>query len=242
MGFINPIATDTNGNPMPTGSQKVLDKDDFLQLLVTKMQHQDPLKPMSDEGFIAQLAQFSTLELMNNIADGISDSNQWDLLQMQSLNNTMATGLIGKEIKASPEDYNGLILREEGDAIIALKLDESAANLSVRITDSSGVEVASFDVKGIPEGESILSWDGLDENGDRFEAGTYTVQLRATNAAGDVSFPTQLMIGRVDSIVYREGAAYLQVDGAEFPLGAIHGVGEPGSFTGDAIALINEEE
>ena len=48
-----------------------LDKDDFLKILVTQLQHQDPTQPMKDTEFIAQLAQFSSLEKLTEIADGI---------------------------------------------------------------------------------------------------------------------------------------------------------------------------
>ena len=48
----------------------VLGKDAFLELLVTQLQNQDPLNPMDDKEFIAQLAQFSSLEQMSNVADG----------------------------------------------------------------------------------------------------------------------------------------------------------------------------
>ena len=54
------------------------------------------MSPMQDEDFAAQLAQFSSLEQMQNIADGIKESNQWDLLQMQSLNNAMASSRFGE--------------------------------------------------------------------------------------------------------------------------------------------------
>lgn len=64
-----------------------LGKDEFLNLLVTQLSHQDPLEPTSDTEFIAQMAQFSSLE------------------QMQNLNSTMqsqaAYGMIGKDIYAS---------------------------------------------------------------------------------------------------------------------------------------------
>ena len=99
--IISPVATDSNGNPKATGSAQSMGQDDFLNMMITKLKYQDPMKPMDDEDFIAQLAQFSTLEQMNNIADGIASSNQWDFLQMQSINNSMATGLIGKDIIAN---------------------------------------------------------------------------------------------------------------------------------------------
>ena len=72
------ILTDSNGVEKATGSQQSLGKDDFLKLLITKMQFQDPLNPMEDEDYIAQLAQFSTLEQMNNIAEGFERKSDPD--------------------------------------------------------------------------------------------------------------------------------------------------------------------
>jgi flagellar basal-body rod modification protein FlgD len=50
-------------------SKTALGKDAFLQLLVTQLQHQDPTKPMDDTAYIAQLAQFSSLEQLTQIAE-----------------------------------------------------------------------------------------------------------------------------------------------------------------------------
>jgi flagellar basal-body rod modification protein FlgD len=55
---------------------KSLGKDDFLKLLIAQLSHQDPTKPMSDQEFIAQMAQFSALEQMQNIAKSIDTMNQ----------------------------------------------------------------------------------------------------------------------------------------------------------------------
>jgi flagellar basal-body rod modification protein FlgD len=61
-------ATGTNGTTEKPGT---LGKDAFLQLLVTQLQHQDPTKPQADAEFIAQLAQFSSLEQLTQIAEGV---------------------------------------------------------------------------------------------------------------------------------------------------------------------------
>jgi flagellar basal-body rod modification protein FlgD len=62
-------ATTTPGAPTnPLGS---LGKDDFLRLLVTQLQHQDPMNPMDDKDFMGQMAQFSTLEQTTNTASAI---------------------------------------------------------------------------------------------------------------------------------------------------------------------------
>jgi flagellar basal-body rod modification protein FlgD len=64
IGQTTPVANDTSAAPV---GQKALGKDAFLQLLVTQLQHQDPTKPQADGEFIAQLAQFSTLEQLTEI-------------------------------------------------------------------------------------------------------------------------------------------------------------------------------
>src|SRR5690625_3472974 len=78
-----------------TRPDEVLGKDDFLKLLVTQLTYQDPLDPVGDQEFIAQLAQFSALEQMQNVSKGIER-----LTEMQAWIGglSQAASLIGKEV------------------------------------------------------------------------------------------------------------------------------------------------
>ena len=95
-----PSVTDstTTGAAQTTGGPtQELDRDAFLNLLITQLQNQDPLDPTDSVEFTAQLAQFSSLEQLGNVNDNLK------LLQdfQASINNSQAVSLIGKEITAS---------------------------------------------------------------------------------------------------------------------------------------------
>lgn len=75
-----------------------LDKDDFLKILITQLTHQDPTKPMEDKEFIAQMAQFSTLEQMTNMSAEFEK-----MARMLSSNNALE--LLGKTVEISEGDH-----------------------------------------------------------------------------------------------------------------------------------------
>ncbi|MBU0935312.1 MAG: flagellar hook assembly protein FlgD [Spirochaetes bacterium] len=76
-----------------------LDKDDFLKILITQLQHQDPTAPMEDREFISQMAQFSSLEQMTNMTQGFA--------QMSSiLNSSEAQALLGKNVEIQDGEHN----------------------------------------------------------------------------------------------------------------------------------------
>ena len=81
-----------------------LGKDDFLKLLITQLSHQDPTNPMDNTAFIAQMAQFSSLEQMNNMANGFD--------RMASLmNNNDAVSTLGKtvDIEIGSDKITGVV-------------------------------------------------------------------------------------------------------------------------------------
>lgn len=84
--------TTTQTTKSTTSGTDALGKDDFLKLLVTQLSHQDPMKPMEDQEFIAQMAQFSSLEQMKNMSSATQISQ--------------AAAMIGKEISWGDDGGN----------------------------------------------------------------------------------------------------------------------------------------
>ena len=232
MGVITPTGGMFPGATGGSHSSSVnaLGKDEFLQLLISQLQNQDPMNPMEDADFIVQLAQFSSLEQMSNISEGIAESNQWDFLQMQSINNVMAAGLIGKEVQAS---YNSVYFDGSSSPKISFTNDQYAEELQIVIKDASGSTIATMNKSGVDPGKHTYEWDGRDENGNQVDVGQYNIEVMATSATGETFRPSMSLIGKVEAVTYRDGTAYFRVGGVEIPFGDVAAIGQEGSFDGN---------
>ncbi len=224
MSFISPVASDASGQPKATGSQQSLGKDDFLKLLVTKLQNQDPMQPSDDSAFVAELAQFSSLEQMQNISDGITTANKWSQMSMQSINNSMASGLIGKQVNA---DFSGIYVEDGKKPSISFTTDRPASSITFTVKDSAGNDVTTFTQNNVAVGPNTAAWDATDARGNRVPAGFYTITAKGTATDGTSFTPSMSVTGVVDSVVYRDGAAYVSVNGMEIALGDINEIMTP---------------
>ncbi len=105
---ISQIGSGTSGAAEVKKRGDDLDKMDFLKLLIAQLRHQDPLKPLEDKEFIAQLAQFNSLEQMMNLNQNFEKAQKWQML-------TQSTSLIGKSVAAidteTGESIQGLVLK-----------------------------------------------------------------------------------------------------------------------------------
>lgn len=218
MSFISPVSTKASSTDSAGNATTTLGKDDFLQLMITKLQYQDPLNPTTDEDFIAQLAQFSSLEQMSNIADAIESSNQWDYLQMQSLNNVMSSNLIGREITA---DFSGVYYDGDTKPVISYTLDADAKKVTFEILDGNGNVVRTLTEKDVEAGSQTIKWDGKNTLGNEVDEGYYSVTATAVSKTDSEITPSLKLVGEVTGVTYRDGSAYLVVNGTEIALGDV---------------------
>ncbi|MGB0909404.1 MAG: flagellar hook assembly protein FlgD, partial [Nitrospirales bacterium] len=179
--------TRTPVNAITSENVQELGREVFLQLLVTQLAGQDPTNPVENEDFIAQLAQFTSLEQTTNINDNlkslIGQSEQQSKLDL--------VNLIGREISAQG---NILPLKETGDQTLSYVLDETVKTLDIGVFNENGTLVRSFRDLGFHEaGPHRTVWDGKDHNGDRVEAGVYSFVPKAFDANGKEVVATTYM-------------------------------------------------
>jgi len=135
---------------------KAMGKDDFLNLLITQLQNQDPLNPADSTEFTAQLAQFSSLEQLGNVNDNLMELKNFQA----ATNNSQAVSLIGKTITA---EGNFIQLSAAGaSAECNFELEEDADQVAVSIYDNTGEFVADFEHQHMDAGQHSLFWDGID--------------------------------------------------------------------------------
>lgn len=156
-----------------TVTQKTqLDQSDFLKLLTTQLKNQDPLKPVENEAFVAQMAQFSSLS-------GITEMNTKLGSILDSLNNNQlstATGLVGKYVLTS-----GTKAVPDGTGAVygAITIPEGATDTTVAIKDSTGATIRTLKLGAVEDGVHEFAWDGKNDAGEAVEPGPVTIEATA---------------------------------------------------------------
>jgi len=192
-----------------------LGKDEFLKLLTVQLQHQDPLSPLENGEMLAQLAQFSSLEQLENMNTNLENSLNLNLILTQVLNNTAAAGLVGKTVVASGSEVN---LDSSGSAEVRFDLGSAAREVMVTIQDENGATVRTLKTENLSSGRNQLTWDGKDDDGATVAEGTYKVTIKALDSEGGAVTATPLATGEVTGVRFKNGEAYLVVGGLEISI------------------------
>jgi flagellar basal-body rod modification protein FlgD len=187
---------------------QTLGKQDFLRLLITQLQHQDPLNPMDQNQFLSQTAQFSSLEQLQNINQALSDL----AVATSSTGVAQAATLLGKTAKVAGRDFS---LGTTGAAALPFKIEGSPAPVRVSIYDTQGNLVRTVNANPGAAGSFTAAWDGLDGDGHRMAAGQY--YYRVAPVGGDASTVVSAAQGVLSgfqitggSLRYRLGTALIR--------------------------------
>ncbi len=201
-------------------SEQVLGKSDFLNLLVTQLQYQDPLNPMESTEFTAQLAQFSSLEQLTNVNENLADIYS----AQQSFNNSQAVSFIGKEVKALD---SSVVIDGAGGGEMNFEMAEQTGRVFVDVYDASGATVRRFDLEGMPAGENSLSWDGRDDQGMQVPPGIYEYQVYGVGLDEQTVEAECYSLGTVTGVSFEGGEAVVKLGSKTIGLGEIIEVRDP---------------
>lgn len=207
-----------------TGSS-ALGKDEFVKLLMTQMQNQDPTSPQDSEAFVAQLAQFAQVEL----AQAQSARLEAILVAQAASNQLAAAQLVGKDVTIADDT---VAVTADGPSTSEIVLGAPAANVTVSITDEDGNEVASVKMKDQPAGPMAFTWDGMTADGEA-PPGEYKMTVVATDKNSEAVESTILSRRRVEGVTYEDGVPMLVVGDKSIPLADVLGVHDPDAAPGE---------
>jgi len=159
-----------------TGNQ-AMGKEAFLTLLVTQLKNQNPLSPQDNGAFVAQLAQFSSLEGINNLNDSVKAISS-NVTSSQAL---QASSLVGRSV-VTQTDKTLVDTSKSMTGSVAVK--NAVGNVTVKITDKDGNTVRTIEMGPQAVGSQNFIWDGKNDKGEVVASGTYTFKATTKDDKG----------------------------------------------------------
>jgi flagellar basal-body rod modification protein FlgD len=200
--FNIPGLVGTEHKPAAPKPNDQMGRDEFLNLLVEQLKHQDPLSPMNAEEFASQLAQFSSVEQLSKLNDAFAAQQQQQAASTFVNQTALGASLIGKTVVAQGDQ---LSVGSDGKVTLRLDVSGSGGNAVLALLDGAGNTIGTKPLGALSGGTQTLDVDGL-------PPGDYHYQVKVTGADG-ANVPTQTFTtGIVQQVLFDSGTVYLQLD------------------------------
>lgn len=187
-----------------------MNKDDFLKLFITQLQHQDPLAPQDATAMLGQLAQLTQVEQAYNTSAALEK-----LLMAQDNSLAMTSvALIGREVKAFG---NQVAFDGNSPATIPFDLPAATTAATLKIVNATGQTIRIVDLGDRTAGNGSYQWDGTDGQGNRVSAGAYRYSVSGTDGLGAQVQATTYTSGKADGIRFDNGTAYVTIGAVSVP-------------------------
>jgi len=215
-GMVTSTTSSGTSSTSATGNQ-TLGQDAFLQLLVSELKNQDPTQAQDPNAMISQMAQFSALEQQTNTNSLLTSMQS----QFSAMFQGQSSSLIGKNVQVTSSSLN----LSGGTASIGVNMPSAATKVTLTIQNAAGQTVSTLSPGALAAGSQVVKWNGKDLSGNQLADGTYTVNITATDASGNVVNATPTSFATVTAVNYgSDGSVTVTAGGQQYPLSSINEV------------------
>jgi flagellar basal-body rod modification protein FlgD len=207
---ITQAANPTTGVTNPNG---VLKKNDFLKLLLTQLQYQDPTAPTDTAKILSQTSQLATLEASTNTQKAL-DNLAASLGTAQQFSTISAIG------KTADLGSDAITLKKGKSSTFEVYFPKAVQKGSIVITDKNGATVKTLDVGTNPAGVYKFTWDGTDSATNAVNGGIYHVNATYSDSKG-VTQSTRLGAYPIEAVRFDKGKTLVKVGSNYVPLANI---------------------
>lgn len=210
---------DVSTNPLsagPSAPAQKSSKEEFLLLLVAQLENQNPLEPQSGAEFIAQLAQFASVEQSEETNTLLAEMHAE---QVAAASAGMAN-FVGKNAKFNTGTMH-VDDSAQGVPPVDFELETGSAKARAVVLDAAGKEVRQLDLGALPPGAHSFQWDGRDELGQPVDSGDYHIEIRVEGAEDSLDAVPTSISGVVDAIDFSKGYPMMRIGGALFAPGDV---------------------
>ncbi len=184
-------------------------KQEFLTLFTAQLQNQNPLEPVKNEAFVAQLAQFSQLEALTNMQTSLDGF----VKSMSGERMLGSAALIGKKVSVTDTPTE---LTTGGKIEGNIDLPTGASSVQMRVLDSQGRLVQELNAGPQLPGSAPIGWNGIDAAGKPAPSGMYLLSATAVVNGKSVPVPVNtLSTVRAITSNPTDGSVSVEVDGGK---------------------------
>ncbi len=200
----------------------ILGKDDFMKLLLTELQHQDPTSPMDSDKILTQTSQLAALESQDKTNKALDELTA----SFKQSKNFSAVSTIGKYARLEnkvnlTQDTNGNI----NPTSFELNFAEDIKSGQIEIYDENNRLVKVMKLDEDTKGTHSYTWNGLSDAGEEVKPGKYTITSSYYNPDG-VKLSGEFGSYKVESVKFEDEKTYLKLNGSFIPFDKVQEIYE----------------
>ena len=193
--------------------KSILDKDDFLQLLLVELQNQDPTNPADSDKILQQTSDLATLESSKNTNESLSKLSE-------SMSQSTQFSTIGAIGKMSDTGEKGVYLEDGNPINFDIYFEDAMQSGQIKIKNDQGIVVETIDLDANPEGTQTFYWDGKNKNGTPYADGKYTIEANYTATDG-TSKIAKYGVYPIEAVRFENGVAEIKLGNKYVPVTSI---------------------